>query len=165
MRLAGRFSLLPLTCLVLAATAPVQAQSEVYKCLDEAGRVKYTNQPSDVRGNKTCKVVAGQISVVPASKPAAARPSGNSGPAEFPKVDSDTQRGRDDTRRKILQEELRTAEQELAKARQDLAEGEAMRNADERNYEKYLKRVQDLRDEVDRKQKNVDAIRQELSQK
>ncbi|MBA2689915.1 MAG: DUF4124 domain-containing protein, partial [Burkholderiales bacterium] len=80
-----------------------------------------------------------------------------------PKVDGKTQRNRDEVRKKILQDELKAEEKALVESAAALKEGEATRLGDERNYQKYLDRVQRLKDTVALHEKNVAAIRKELS--
>jgi len=63
-------------------------------------------------------------------------------PRRVPKVDGQTQKKRDDARRGILEKELADEQQQLEAARQKLAEQEAVRTGDERNYQRFLDRVQ-----------------------
>ena len=72
------------------------------------------------------------------------------------RVDPKTQRSRDDTRRKILQEELDAAQKRLAEAQQKLAEQEAVRSGEEKVYpQRVLDRLKPYQDEVERQEKNV----------
>lgn len=145
--------------LVWVMAAP--AWADTFKCLDAAGRATYTNMKEETKG-KNCTVVMREISVVPAAQPprgAATNPS----PAGFPKVDAATQKGRDDARRRILEDELNGEEKALAQAKAELTEQEGIRTGDERNYQRVLDRLQKYKDEVERHQKNVDALRKELS--
>jgi len=84
------------------------AQAEIYKQVDEQGRVTYSNVP--MKG--ATKLNLEPLNTVPATRPktSVASPSG------FPKVDGDTQKKRDDTRRRILEEELAAEEKMLADA-------------------------------------------------
>jgi len=128
------------------------AHAEIYKYVDESGRVTYSNVP--IKGGK--KVDLPEVSTVPGPKPSKT-------PSNFPKVDDKTQKDRDDVRRKILEDELKTEEKALAEAQQALQEGESVRLGGEKNYQKYLDRVQGLKDNVEQHEKNVAAIRKELS--
>ncbi|MGJ7914932.1 DUF4124 domain-containing protein [Massilia sp. LXY-6] len=154
--------------LLLAGVA--HAQSMVYRCVDKEGHVLYTDTNA---GN--CKVVdsivSGAISSPAptrspavtmrqgASRPAAAAAS----PANFPRVDNATQRARDDDRREILNEELRAEEKKLADLKRDFNNGEPERQGNERNYAKYQERVAQMRDDIGRAEKNIEAIRREIA--
>src|SRR5229473_2368008 len=106
---------------VLAGPAHAQV-TEIYKCLDPAGRPLYTSDKRDTAGKK-CDLVS----------------------------------------REILEKELATEQQLLAKAQQDLTEQESVRSGDERNYARVLERLQPYKDSLEVHQKNVEALRRELS--
>lgn len=139
--------------LLTALCAAGAAHAEIYKSVDADGRVTYSNIPS----KGAAKLNLEPLTTVAPPKPKAATPAG------FPKVDGETQKKRDDTRRKILEDELAAEEKLLAEAKRNLAEGEATRLGDERNYQKYLDRVQGLKDEVALHEKNLEALRKELA--
>lgn len=145
--------------LALALVAP--AWADTFKCIDVGGRATYTNIKEETKG-KNCTVVMREISVVPAT-PAQRPATASSSPAGFPKVDQATQKSRDGARRRILEEELSGEEKALAQARAELTEQEGIRTGDERNYQKVLDRLQKYKDEVERHQKNVEALKKELS--
>jgi septal ring factor EnvC (AmiA/AmiB activator) len=84
-------------------------------------------------------------------------------PASFPRVDSVTQRARDDDRREILGDELRAEEQKLAALRRDFNNGEPERQGNEKNYAKYQERVAQMRDDISRSEKNIEALKRELA--
>ncbi len=137
------------------------AWGDTFKCLDANGRATYTNMKEETKG-KNCTVVMREISVVPAIQPArgaAATPS----PPGFPKVDPATQRARDDGRRRILEEELAGEQKALAQAKAELTQQESIRTGDEKNYQRVLDRLQKYKDEVERHEKNVAALKKELS--
>ncbi|MEI8301820.1 MAG: DUF4124 domain-containing protein [Burkholderiales bacterium] len=99
---------------------------------------------------------------------AAQRPASGSAPASaappgFPKVDTAAQRTLDGDRRRILEDELRKEEARLAELRTAFNNGEPERRGDERNYLKYLERVQRMREEIGRAESNLTSIRQELA--
>lgn len=167
-------------CLAAAAVATdvAWAQNVVYRCVDDAGRAQYTNVQSDVSG-RPCQVVQREISVVPppsagatkpappagatqsASKPAAPGPVAAGNPNL--RVDGNTQRSRDDTRRKVLEDELAQEERLLSRARDDLTEQEKIRSGDERNYQRVLDRLKPFQDAVERHAKNIDALKKEIA--
>jgi hypothetical protein len=151
------------------------AQTTVYKCVDAQGRVEFTDT-----GKKGCKALdlPGYIPAPPERRgpppalragggaagssspaPAAATPS----PANFPRVDSSQQRARDDDRRGILTDELRAEEKKLADLRQVFNNGEPERHGNERNYAKYQERVAQMRDDISRTERNIEALRREIA--
>ena len=131
----------------------LQARADIYKKVDEDGRVTYSNVPS--KGAQ--KLNLEPLNTVPSSKPNT-QPPGN-----FPRVDAETQKSRDNVRRKILEDELSQETAQLEEAKKALAEAESVRLGGERNYQKYLDRVQPFRDAVAEHQKNIDALKQELA--
>lgn len=145
----------------LMCALALPAWADTFKCLDAKGRATYTNMKEEIRG-KNCTVVMREISVVPAVPPARSAASTPS-PAGFPKVDPATQRARDDGRRKILEDELGGEEKALAQAKAELTQQESIRTGDEKNYQRVLDRLQKYKDEVERHEKNVAALKKELS--
>jgi len=127
--------------------------ADIYKKVDEEGRVTYSNVPS--KGAQ--KLNLEPLNTVPSSKPNA-QPPGN-----FPKVDADTQKGRDSKRRQVLEDELAQEMKQLDEAKKALAEAEATRLGDERNYQKFLDRVQPFKDAVADHKKNIDALKEEIA--
>lgn len=135
------------------------AHADTYKCIDANGRATYTNMKEQTKG-KNCTVVMREISVVPAAPAARAN---RETPAGFPKVDTATQKSRDEARRRILEDELSDEEKALQQARAELAEQESIRTGDERNYQRVLDRLQKYKDAVERHEKNVAALKKELN--
>ena len=131
------------------------AHAEIYMSVDENGRKTYTNFPQ--KGAKKLNLDPPSPMAAPKPRAPAATPPG------FPRVDGETQKQRDGTRRTILEQELAAERSLLDEARKALAEGEATRLGDERNYQKYLDRVQGLKDNVARHEKNVEALNKELA--
>ena len=150
----------------LAAQLAFGQSSDIYKCVDEAGHSHYTNVKKDAQG-RSCTLVTREVSVIPSggSPSVASRgsPGAQAAAANFPRVDKDTQKARDDSRRKILEDELSTEEKSLARARQDLSEQESVRTGDEKNYQKVVDRLQPYKDTVERHERNVSALRKELA--
>ena len=146
--------------LALACSHAAPAWADTYKCIDANGRATYTNIKEDIRG-KNCTLVMREISVVPAMPPARSAPA-TSAPSGFPKVDPATQKSRDDARRRILEEELTGEEKALADAKAELVQQESVRNGNERNYQRVLDRLQKYKDEVERHEKNVAALKKQL---
>lgn len=150
---------------LLMMAAP--ATAEIYKYVDQDGRTTYTNIP--VKGAKAVDLDPVNT-VSPSQKP---RPSGSTGqggsasrlatPPSYPAVDSQTQKRRDDMRLSILREELNNEQELLAKARKELEEAESVRLGSERNYQRYLDRVQPFKDTVSLHEENIKALQAEIS--
>lgn len=149
-----------LACILTCSSLALPAHAEVWKCVDTDGHVTYTNNKANTKGCQPLTVDL-PVSTVPAAKPAPRAPATT--PQTFPRVDSDTQKSRDDSRKRILEDELAKEEQALQQARQALSEGEAVRLGDERNYQKYLDRIQRLKDTVSLHERNVEALKRELA--
>lgn len=141
------------------------AQADIYKCTDAAGHVTYANT-----GGRNCLRLnldpvpsspAGSASS-PAAKPASRPPAAASSP-NFPRVDDSTQRARDTDRRRILETELAAEQKLLEQAQKELGEQEAVRNGDERNYQKVLDRLQPYKDRVALHERNLQALRKEIA--
>ncbi len=148
--------------LAIISLCPVLAQAEIYKAVDADGHVTYSSTP--IKGGKKIILEPLPTMVPPARAPSAASPDG------FPRVDGATQKNRDDTRRKILQDELSIEERLLEEATQSLKEGEANPEVYQgkdgktyRNVAKYEEKIKPLKDQVDLHRKNVEALRTELS--
>jgi hypothetical protein len=170
-------------CAVLLALAGA-AHAQIFRCEGPNGVIEYTNAPpSGAQSGRSCKTVDASITVIPAPKtppvraaaPAPAAGSGGGGaatgaaprpaasPDGFPKVDPATQRTRDSDRRRILEDELKKEEARLAEVQKEYNNGEPERRGDERNYQKYLDRVQRLKEDIARTEGNLATIRRELS--
>lgn len=92
-------------------------------------------------------------------KPAtASRPS----PASFPRIDSGTQKKRDDVRRTVLEEELSSELKNLDEAKRQLALGEKPLPGEKPGTTAYQARVRQLRGAVERHERNITAIRKEI---
>jgi hypothetical protein len=133
------------------------AQStEIYKCVDSAGRPLYTSDKRDHAGKK-CALVSREINVVPGQKPTS-RELGRF-PRETP-AQAQTAKGR---QREILEKELQSEQVALAKAKGDLAEQEAVRTGNEQNYARVEERLRPFKDNIETHEKNIEALRRELS--
>ncbi len=136
-----------------AATAllvPLAAQAQALKCVDPSGRITYADAKLP---GQNCTAVQGSVNVV-APPPGAA-------PQRMPHATSKASGSAD--RRRDLESRLAGEEQALENARKDLAEQEAVRYGDERNYQRVLDRLQPYKDRVEQHERQVEAIRRELS--
>ena len=156
-----------LVCAAFTAAGTAYAQQSgggtVWRCLEQDGKPHYTNIKKETEGKQQCTVVTREVSVVSAPAQAPQRTAAARTPSDFPRVDRDTQRARDDGRRKILEDELSSEEKGLSDAKAKLAEQESLRNGDEKNYQRVLDRLKPYQDAVDRAERNVAALKRELS--
>ncbi|HTO46701.1 MAG TPA: DUF4124 domain-containing protein [Burkholderiales bacterium] len=153
-----------LACAAFIAASSAHAQQgtgTVWRCIEQDGKAHYTNIKKETEG-KQCTVVTREVSVV-SGPPPQQRAAATATPPNFPKVDRDTQKARDDGRRRILEDELSTEEKGLSDAKSKLAEQESIRNGDEKNYQRVLDRLKPYQDAVDRAERNVSALKRELS--
>lgn len=157
----------PAALLVLLACVGAHAQDAkpVYRC--PGPPVLYTDQISAAEAkDKGCRVIEGSpVTVLPAQRPRPAAAPAASGAQRAPdaRVDPAEQRSRDSDARRILSEELRKEEERLAALRRDFNNGEPERKGDERNYQKYLERVAEMKAAIARKEGDIAALKRELA--
>jgi hypothetical protein len=127
------------------------AQSAIYKCVDVQGRVEFTDVV------KTgCKALDLPGSIAAPARRSGASPRQGSAPApvvtpaNFPRVDTSVQKARDDDRRGILNEELRAEESKLANLKTPASGSDPARMAS-------------MKDDINRAERNIDALRREIS--
>ena len=181
-------NLLPVAAL-LVSVCPLLAQAQVWRCETDSGVPLYQNSggprckpldlpvittipaPSATRPGAT-QPSRGAAPGVSAGSPGSGATSGSgaaastgsaSGASAFPKVDPAEQRMRDLERRRILAEELRKEESRMAELRAEYREGDPERRGDERNYQKYLDRVQRLKDDLARTESAISSLKRELA--
>ena len=144
-------------CLALAFAGGAAAQGSVCKYVDANGNIVFSNLPPE-KGQR-------KISCMGADEP---RKSGSSSkstptPAGFPKVDADTQRSRDDMRRRVLTDELAAEEKLLVEARTTYNNGAPTPAPEEQsNAAKYQERIGRLRQSVQLHERNIEALKKEL---
>jgi len=157
-----------LLAMAAAASLPAPAlSSDIFLCVDADGNKTFQN----VGTGKGCKRMdMGPVLSVPASRvPQQRAPATGSddrvtaSPANFPRVDRDTQRLRDNDRKRVLEDELKAEEDKLARLKAEYNDGVPERRGDERNFALYAERTQRLRDDVARAEGNVSALRRELA--
>lgn len=145
---------LTLACLLFLPALDAAAQG-VFVCIQPNGVREYRNT-GDVRGCR--KLDTESLSSIPAPASvmqAKADPS-------FPRIDSQTQKRRDQDRMQILTDEIRAEEAKLAELKKEYQNGEPERQGNERNYAKYQERVATLKDDIARTEKNIDALKREI---
>jgi len=140
---------------LVAGTAHAQGATEIWKCKSRDGKWTYTNDRNEAEKLK-CETVTRQVNVAPATK----APASSSG---FPRETTEQRASARERQREVLEKELTTEQSALAKAKQDLAAQEAIRTGDERNYARVQERLQPYKDSVETHEKNIEALRRELS--
>jgi hypothetical protein len=134
------------------ASKPVYITGDMYKCATQSGASSYFNVPGAGGG---AGASSGSQSI---------RSSKASTPPGFPRVDADTQKGRDDVRRKVLSDELASEEKLLAESRSLYADGAPPPLPEEKaDAEKYRSRIARLRQTVSVHERNVEALKKELA--
>ena len=162
-----KYAVLIALAAVLGAGA-AQAQSRIFRCGNT-----YTNDASEAQA-KGCKPLdGGNVTVVQGTKvqggsvkpTSAPAPSASPAPAGTPstRIDAGDQRARDSEARLILESELKKAEARRAELAKEYNNGEPERRGDERNYQKYLDRVAELKASIERNDADIAGIKRELS--
>ncbi len=152
---------LSILCCAVAFTGT--AQAEIYKRVDADGHVTYSSAP--IKGAKKL-----QLEPLPTMAAQPIPPKGQNNSSDFPKVDGATQSRRDDTRRKILEDELATEQKALDEARANLKDAEdnpqvykGANGQTFRNVAKYEEQVNAAKAELEAHEKNIKALQTELS--
>lgn len=151
------------------------AQAPLYVCKNN-GVVEYNNSPASAK-DKNCEVKAmPQITTIPApalpkgasgssstSKGSTSQANATPSPGSFPKIDAGTQKARDNDRAAILEEERRKEQSKLQTLKAEFNNGEPERRGDERNYQKYLDRVEKLKEDIQRSESNLKSLDREMA--
>ncbi len=147
-------------------TGAAQAQSRIFRCGNT-----YTNDANEAQA-KGCKPLdGGNVTVVQGTRtqPGSVRATSTapapsaSGSTPIARIESGEQRARDADARLILESELKRAEARQAELLKEYNNGEPERRGDERNYQKYLDRVADLKASIARNEADIAGIKRELS--
>lgn len=128
------------------------AQAEIYKFVDDNGHVTYTNMPRP--GAKKLDLgPSGNKATTPENKSTRKRDaSATPSPDYFPRVDTGTQRKRDDMRRQLLLEELNSEQRNLGAAQTAFTSGRRLPAAEQNR----------LMDAVRLHEKNIEMLNKEL---
>lgn len=139
------------------------AHAEIYKRVDADGHVTYSSTP--MKGSHIL-----QLKPLPTLPPPPHARRQQESAADFPRVDSATQKSRDHTRRQILEDELASEEKALTEARKKLQEGaenpEVYQSKDGKTYRNAARqeeKMAGLQDQVQVHEKNIAALKTELS--
>jgi hypothetical protein len=155
-----------LCCLLIPALPALAQQSDaIWACVDDQGHKVFQN----VGKGNGCHRIDGLIATVPgtsasAPRPASASGSGGVSPANFPRVDRDTQRVRDVDRRRILEDELRVEQDRLIRLRDDFNNGSPRLLGDETAASpSYRDRVQRLLEDIQRSEGYIASLKREMA--
>jgi hypothetical protein len=148
---------------VAAVSLPALAQAPakpVYRC--PGPPVLYTDslsaQEARERGCRT--IEAAPVPVGPAPR---ARPPASAARPGDARVDPAAQRNRDSDARRILADELQSEQSKLDDLRKEYNGGQPERLGSERNYQRYLDRVAEMKAAIERKEADVAALKRELA--
>lgn len=150
--------------LALAAAGFSAQANTLYKCQGPDGRTTYTNQ----KMGKDCEIISQDKPVSTFAAPPTQKPK-QATPADFPRVNGDQQKARDNDRRAILEKELANEQKSLAAAKQELADQENLILPEERiagggiQGAKREARIQSYRDKVQLHERNLESLRKELA--
>jgi hypothetical protein len=152
--------------LLLGTSAAAFAQignTVVYRCPGPPPLYTDAITPQQAK-DRNCRTIEGApVTIVQMPKPRVAAPvPAASRPADA-KVDPAAQRARDSDARSILEAELRREEDRLAELKREYNNGEPERQGNERNYQRYLDRVAELKAAVARKEGDIAAIKREIA--
>jgi hypothetical protein len=153
--------LCPLLTIAILVAREVSAQG-VYLCNLPNGTREYRNT-GDTRGCRKLDLESLSTIPSPAPPPSATQAKASTDPS-FPRIESQLQKRRDQDRVQILLEEMRLEESKLSELKREFQNGEPERLGSERNYAKYQERVAMMKEAMIRTEKNIEALRREISQ-
>lgn len=157
--------------LALLATGQGVWAQQIYRCNGVGGAApEYINNVKEAKTRNCQQVSGGNVTVVqgtPVPK-AAAKPApravNNSGSSSLRPDSGVEQRARDSDSRMILESELRRAESRMADLQKEYNNGEPEKQGIEgRNYQRYLDRVNELKESMARTQSDVAGLKREIS--
>ena len=156
----------PALCCLLATALPAVAQMDaIWSCVDDQGHKVFQNNGLGM----SCHRIDGVVATIPGttSSPTPRRvapPVSGVSPANFPRVDRDTQRLRDVDRRRILEDELRMEQDRLARLRSDFNNGNPRLLADETTASpSYHERTQRLVEDIQRSEGYIASLKREMA--
>jgi hypothetical protein len=155
-----------------ALTASAVSYADIYKCADDTGQVAFADAKTK-SGYNSCKLVMRDESASVQNSGSNQRATGMklanytraASPADFPKVDRQTQNARDDKRKQILLSELESEQKALQDAKKiyvdnSLPVGNLSGNV---GSVKLDDKMQRLLTELDSHEKNIQLIQKEIA--
>ena len=154
---------------MLAGSSAIAQQ--IYRCISNGGVSEYINNAKDAQSRGCKPMTGGNVTVVqgtavsgsPPPKTPVRNASGSGlGPARF--EGGSDQRARDNDSRGILEAELKKAETRQAELQKEYNNGEPEKQGIEsRNYQRYLDRVAEMKDSLNRQQSDIAGIKREIT--
>lgn len=161
--------ILPIFSLLLAALGQTAWAQDIYRCIAPGSNVpEYINNPKDAKSRNCSLMSGGNVTVVQSPLPFVKTPARTSSPvvssnAGRPEASSD-QRARDSDTRTILEAELRKSEARMLEQQKEYNNGEPEKQGIEgRNYQRYLERVAELKDNLARTQSDIASLKREIA--
>jgi hypothetical protein len=148
---------------LVAAPLAALASSDIFVCQDADGRKTYQNTGT---GKGCTRLDVQPALTVPASRQQTARASTDMrpiAPANFPRVDTQTQKARDGDRRRILEDELGSEEAKLQALRTEYKNGAPERLASDRGNAGYQERAARMQADLQRTENNITSLKRELA--
>ena len=141
--------------------APAQPGATYYQC---PGNV-FTNTISakEAAERKCVAKEAKEPTTISGTRPRPPASSAAAATSAATRIDPAAQRQRDSDARRILEAELKNEEDSLALLKKEYNNGEPERQGGERNYQKYLDRVAEMKAAIARKEGDIAAIRREIT--
>ncbi|MBY0500150.1 protein of unknown function [Nitrosomonas ureae] len=134
--------------ITLALFSSLSSYAGVYKHIDENGNVTYSNIPS----NDSRRIDLPPIIVVP--------------PVDTGEVEDRIAKRRESMKlreqREQLQNKIAEEEAQLNEVKSEYKDGMPDRLGSERNYQRYLNRVDRLREEISAREKNLELMKNDL---
>ncbi len=157
---------------VITLAATFVGHAAIYKHVDKDGHVTYSNVK--IKGAKKIDVAPANSSFGTSAQKKYTPKSKKNIPSESMRVDKDTQKQRDTSRKEILLSELSSEKAALANAQQAYAEAAAKpevsrrKNADGststfRNVAKYQEKLEKIQMEIDVHERNITLLEKEIS--
>jgi hypothetical protein len=155
-----------LACVLAVMAGMAGAQERVvYKCPNNLYTDTITPKEAEAKGCKRLEGAGVTViqSTAPTARRSAAAGEGSTARPADTRVESADQKARDADKRRILETELQREEERLAGLKLTYNNGNPERQGDERNYQKYLDRVNELKASIERSENDVAALKRELS--
>ena len=149
-------------CVAVSGHAMATEGAVMYRC--PGNDYNNTLSPKEAK-DKGCKTIEGApITIIqgPKPRPATAGSPASAGPAAS-RIDPAEQRARDSDAKRILEAELKREEDRLAAMKAEYNNGEPERMGNEKNFQKYMDRVGEMKAAILRKESDIVAIKRELT--